>query len=409
MNNKGFTIIEIIIATAILSIIIASLTVALIQQQRQFNLTSESIDVDQTGRTVVDFIASELRQTGARQSKQVSINFINGGSPNCYTDPSVIDTTGYGSTSSPPDCITIYTWDLTRGQNGNDLPSVPTNPQLISQSPLTIQLPAEWFPVSDPALVTSDGHDLLGFWGRTSGCLPTSSTGTECLTNPKLCTECGAILRIDGINASNQASFGDTTTLLSDIVSQNFQLGDYTTAGSFVTDFVNNIQNQNPAMTIVTAKSFRVDTTTKELKMQIDRFNNFTSIAGGEDAPGIVDLQFVFNLFNPDDTIGEAGVPIKVGVPLDAANSEFPHFGVFGGDDLRGREKDIRSVEVTVVVRSRLKPQLISGSRVPVLTVNQVGDVLERSTNDPSLGEGYVYKIFTATVYLRNFGREEFG
>ena len=409
MNNKGFTIIEILIATAILSIVIASLTVALVQQQRQFNLTSESIDMDQTGRTVIDFIASELRQTAARQSKAVSINFINGGSPDCYTDPSVTDTTDDGTTSSPPDCITIFTWDLTRGQDGDDLPSVPTNPQLVTQSPLTVQLPTEWFPVSDPALITSDGHDLIGFWGRTSGCLPTSSTGSECLTDPKLCTECGAILRVDGVNSLNQASFGDGSVLLSDVVSQNFQLSDYTIATSFITDFVDKIQNQNPNMTIVTAKSFRVDTTTKELKMQTDRFGNFVAIAGGEDAPGIMDLQFVFNLFNPDDTIGTKGVPLKVGVPLDAGNNEYPNFGVFGADDLRNREKDIRSVEVSVIVRSRLKPRLISGSDIPSLTVNQVGDVLQRNTNDVSLGEGYIYRIYNATVYLRNFGREEFG
>ncbi len=146
--------------------------------------------------------------------------------------------------------------------------------------------------------------------------------------------------------------------------------------------------------------------------MEIDKSGTFTAIAGGDDNSGIVDMQFVFNLFNPDTTFAALGETVKVGVPLDETNNEYPHFGDFtsgGGGDLTGREKNIRSIGIYIVIRSRLKPQLMSGNRLPVQTLSQVGDVTQRDTDHTSLGEGFLYKVFTTTVYARNFGREDFG
>ena len=72
-NKNGFTMIELLVSTAILSLIIAGLTIALSQQQRQFNVTKETVDIDQTGRTLLDFIASEVRNAGSRQGKNFAL------------------------------------------------------------------------------------------------------------------------------------------------------------------------------------------------------------------------------------------------------------------------------------------------------------------------------------------------
>ncbi len=79
-NSYGYTIIELLVAVAILSIVFTALVTILMHQQRQFNLTSQGVDVDQTGRIALDFIATEIRNSGARQGKTVAFDFVNGGS-----------------------------------------------------------------------------------------------------------------------------------------------------------------------------------------------------------------------------------------------------------------------------------------------------------------------------------------
>src|SRR3990172_13354224 len=120
MNNKGYTMIELLIVTAIFTLILTGLTIAFIQQQRLSNFTQEAIDVDQTGRTALDYIASIVRNAAARQGKTFSLGFENGGST---ADPRCDDNTGPpgggGSVDNTPDCLTIFTWDITRGQNGS--------------------------------------------------------------------------------------------------------------------------------------------------------------------------------------------------------------------------------------------------------------------------------------------------
>src|SRR3989337_2551403 len=123
MNNKGFTLIELLIVVAIFSLVLTGLTIAFIQQQRLSNFTQEAIDVDQTGRTALDYIASIVRNAAARQGKTFSMSFENGGST---ADPTRCeDNTGddAGSVDNTPDCLTIFTWDITRGQNGSIFPS----------------------------------------------------------------------------------------------------------------------------------------------------------------------------------------------------------------------------------------------------------------------------------------------
>src|SRR3990170_1602903 len=154
MNNKGYTMIELLIVTAIFTLILTGLTIAFIQQQRLSNFTQEAIDVDQTGRTALDYIASIVRNAAARQGKTFSMSFENGGST---ADPRCEDNTGdnAGSVDNTPDCLTIFTWDITRGQNGSIFPSTAGIATVASAGPpLVLQLPAEWF--------QGEGGNLIG-------------------------------------------------------------------------------------------------------------------------------------------------------------------------------------------------------------------------------------------------------
>jgi len=127
-------------------------------------------------------------------------------------------------------------------------------------------------------------------------------------------------------------------------------------------------------------------------------------VAGGLNAPGIVDLQLVFNLQDPDGGI------TKVGLPLAAADNKYPDFS---STVLNGREQDIRSVEIYIVVKSKLKPYKLQGGQY-TQTIPALGDALERTVSAPSGAtnepeEGYTYRILSTLVYMRNHSREEFG
>jgi hypothetical protein len=129
-------------------------------------------------------------------------------------------------------------------------------------------------------------------------------------------------------------------------------------------------------------------------------------IVGGPDAPGIVDMQLVFNIQGFD------GVITKVGVPSNPATRKFANF-----DELRaqnnptlGGVNDIRSVEIYLVVRSQTRPRKISGGFFGQ-NIPAIGDVLQKKLSDnlADPAEGYIYRVFSTTVYVRNLAREEFG
>jgi hypothetical protein len=168
-------------------------------------------------------------------------------------------------------------------------------------------------------------------------------------------------------------------------------------------------------MTIAQSKTFRVDTANRQLEMS-QNGGAFQPIAGGTDAPGIVDLQLVFNLQARNGGI------TKIGVPSDPANCGFTDFDELRdstdplnpGDNCYASEKDVRTVEIYLIVRSKTKPRLIRGGALPVETIPAIGDVLERDSDHASfgansLGVGFMYRIYSTTVYVRNMTREEFG
>jgi type II secretory pathway pseudopilin PulG len=411
MDSKGFTIVELLISAAIFSLIIVGMTLALVQQQRQYNLTQDVVDVDHTARAALDYIASEIRNAGSRQGKTFSIEFENGGSG---VDPQCEDNTTETDIDSPPDCLTVYTWDITVGRDGDVMPSVPGTVSVASEGPpLVLNLPTEWFIDAsgnprNPPLIQDDG--LIGARSRFNLCYPNLdplSPTVNCNTAPEQCTECSVILRVN-INEQNQAEIDD----VSDIVEQNFQDADFTDVSTFVTSFFRpRLSLQASEISIVDAKAFRVDLTDRELEMSQSLDDDgepdqFQPIVGGPDAPGIVDLQFVFNIQGTD------GVITKVGVPSDTANRQFANF-----DELEaqanpafGSVNDIRSVEIYLVVRSQTRPRKIAGGFFRQ-NIPAIGDVSEKvlSDNLPDPVEGYIYRVFSTTVYVRNLAREEFG
>src|SRR3989337_4140016 len=423
MNNKGVTMIELLIVVAIFSLILTGLTIAFIQQQRLSNFTQEAIDVDQTGRTALDYIASIVRNAAARQGKTFSMSFENGGST---ADPTRCeDNTGddAGSVDNTPDCLTIFTWDITKGEyvdpvtNERKFPSIAASVTVASAGPpLVLQLPEKWFkddsgnPLAQPLL---EAGDLLGFRSRIILCTPDSTV--SCVATPHLCTECAAILRVDSVDSATQQATIDN---VDDIIEQNFQELDF--AVDEMATFINNfflpvINTYSNEMTIVQAQTFTIDPADRQLLLRQNEAGNFQPIAGpldanSPDASGIVDLQFVFNLQRAD------GGMTKVGVPLDAANCRFPNFdeleneiGLDPNTPCRSGEKDIRTIEIYLLVRSRVRPTLVQGKFTPLQSVPAIGDVLERDTNHASLGEGFMYRLFSTVVYIRNMAREEFG
>ena len=74
MNDKGFTMIELLISVAIFALVIGGLTLALTQQQKQNNVTQEAVDLDQTARATLDYLSTEVRNAVSRQRKCFSLS-----------------------------------------------------------------------------------------------------------------------------------------------------------------------------------------------------------------------------------------------------------------------------------------------------------------------------------------------
>ena len=407
MNNRGFTMIELMIAVSILAIIITGMTIALQQQQRQFKLTKEAVDIDQTARAALDYLATEIRNAGSRQGKTFAVQFFNGGSEG--NNPCTVDTDKDGSANSPPDCITLYSWDISRGQDGTDLPSVPGLIEVVQNNPLQLRLPPQWFDEDTNMLIgeTADGTDiLLGLRSRTAICNPDSTV--NCSLEPERCTECSLILRASVDGTTKTA----TIDSLEDIKAHNLPVSNFSGFSEFVNGTAVNGVNYGvlatfsslpSEMTIVTSKTLRVDLADNELLLQQNN-GQVLPIAGGANAPGIVDFQLVFNLQDSNGGI------TKVGVPLAANNGMYPDFAAAA---LNGREQDIRSVEIYIVVKSKIKPQKMQGGQY-TQTLPAIADVFERTVAAPSTTTaepeaGYTYRILSTTVYMRNHSREEFG
>jgi len=453
-NNKGFTLIELLISASILSFLIIGMIIMLQQQQRQFNFTKEFADIDTTGRLVLNLLASEIRNAGARQGKSFSLKFVNGGSNALCTEATVqsdMPNNATGTKDSPPDCITIYTWDITEGMttftttNDPDSEESIVNPELNipsttetslfftnNTSNLRIELPQSWFDRNGNFIDRNrDSEDriLIGFRSRQTLCNPEISIHNNCIVNPALCSECAVIMEAT-LDEDGKAAVAD------EIIEHNFPIPQDSefiqviqgNANLGVNNFafIPSIASTPMEYSFIQSKSFRVDTQARGLRLRENIRGDYLTIAGGGpgddnpgflEAPGIVDLQFVFTLQDPDGGITRVGVCNQG----DCNNNVDRIFSDFIQPQTLGREQDIRSVEITLVLKSKIRPLQQSGGFYEQ-TIPAIADVAPRSApeidesgnfddslqsifNEPE--RGFIYRVYSTTVYLRNHAREE--
>ncbi|MGH7884713.1 MAG: hypothetical protein ACRENO_03345, partial [Thermodesulfobacteriota bacterium] len=88
----------------------------------------------------------------------------------------------------------------------------------------------------------------------------------------------------------------------------------------------------------------------------------------------------------------------------------------FTCDSAVSRESDVRSVEIYLVLKSKIQSNIKKSNAFKASqSIPQLGDVLERTVEDNlSSGDinepegGYIYRVYSTTVYLRNISREDF-
>lgn len=466
-NKKGFTLIELAIASALMAIVLGGMALALQQQQRQFRLTSETADIDQTARALLDIIATEIRNAGSRQGKNISVQFINGGSIADENDRCLLNAPASvtGTIDSPPDCISITSWDIARGlendplqpddEESNIKPSLveqPEPPQLVGGQ-IVLNLPDAWFREGKfiGGTINEEGRALIGLKSSATLCHPNDEI--NCLERPERCTQCAMVFEVD-IDEGNQQGI---ITSVDDIIDENLPVSfvsveqiingleiDPTDADPTLYGLLDSITLSPAEISIVKTKAFRLDPQTRSLEISEDGLE-FEPIAGGEvgetgklEASGIVDLQFVAHLQDPDGGISRVGMCIdgncndtELRVFDDFAESISIIDGYYGlggtpTEDLRcceGREQDIRAIEIFIVVKSKERTRQLQGKYVSQ-NIRPIADVAERrspvskgqSTIDPGEvsifeepEEGFVYRVFSTTVYLRNISTENYG
>ena len=65
-SNKGFTLIEMLVSTAIGAIIVAALFISFVMFQRTYELQREMTRNQESGRMTLDFMVEEIRNAGYR-------------------------------------------------------------------------------------------------------------------------------------------------------------------------------------------------------------------------------------------------------------------------------------------------------------------------------------------------------
>lgn len=352
-NDKGLTLIELLISTAIISILIVGISIMLLEQQRQFDYARETSDIESTGKDILSFISKEIR------SAEV-IQFTDG-------DPS----------NFVPDKITIYR------RNTDDLaPSAVYRSQLglikssaveWTSSHLEISgVPNEW-----NSRLTQDEPAWLGFRSGTKLCdgSATATDNSNCVSQSHLCSRCSVILKADSYKK------GAATFTADSIEHTNIPGAGTNIDNTFATKFFHNIVSAPMETSLMKSSSFQVNTANMELEMD-DSGSTYTPIAGGlGDDVGVVDLQFVFNV---GDTAAGTNIGNVTGNPATLTKEQ---------------ERQLRSVDVILVLRSQWRLQ----DRVPEPKILAIANVAQRDTSSsPPLDKGYIYKTFRNSVHLRN-------
>ena len=98
-TNKGFTLVEMLVSTAIGAIILAALFISFVMFKRSYELQREMTRSQENGRMVLDFMVEEIRNAGYKD--------FNKGSPVPINQAVILETPNYNSNPSgslPADC-----------------------------------------------------------------------------------------------------------------------------------------------------------------------------------------------------------------------------------------------------------------------------------------------------------------
>ena len=94
-NERGFTLIELMIATAIMGIVTSQVFMVMSAQKRVYISNERVLDVQEDSRTVVDLISFDARMAGFMVPEVSAVSSFDGGAPNadslCISDSSYFD------------------------------------------------------------------------------------------------------------------------------------------------------------------------------------------------------------------------------------------------------------------------------------------------------------------------------
>lgn len=354
-NDKGLTLIELLISTAIISILIVGISIMLLEQQRQFDYARETSDIEATGKDILSFISKEIRSADV-------IQFTDG-------DPSNFE----------PDKITIFRRNTDilapTAVYQTELGSIKSSAVQWTSSSLQVTgIPSAW---NDN--LTQGKAAWIGFKSGTKLCDGSSGAtdNSGCVSQSHLCSRCSVILKADTYDK------GGATFTANSIEHSNIPgSGSGTTIdNTFATKFFHNIVSSPMETSLMKSSSFQVDTANMELEMD-DSGGSYVPIAGGlGDDVGVVDLQFVFNV---GDTVAGTDVGNTTGSPATLTKEQ---------------ERQLRSVDVILVLRSQWRLQ----DRAPDPKILAIANIAQRDTGtSPPLETGYIYKTFRNSVHIRN-------
>jgi len=183
-RNRGFTLLEVLIATAVFAIVLAAMNTVFFGAMRLRNTTTESIEASLPVQQALAIIKRDLSNlvvpggvlSGSFQTTSITNGLTGHWSPNFYTATALIDP------SSPWAEVQRVTYGLVISTNrnavGRDLVRATTRnllPVLVEDPPVQQRLLGE---VQDLRLSYYDGAQWRDSWDSTSADLGTGRTNT---------------------------------------------------------------------------------------------------------------------------------------------------------------------------------------------------------------------------------------
>ena len=121
MDSAGFSLIEMMIAFALMGIVVAQMTFVLTTQHQNYVEQERASDLQQEVRLLTDALMRDLRMGGFMVPRQVAVGSIDGGNAAsdvlCMSDPSVFAPTSYAGATDRFEAPTVT--NVMAGSNGS--------------------------------------------------------------------------------------------------------------------------------------------------------------------------------------------------------------------------------------------------------------------------------------------------